>query len=197
MATEIVLSASEVWEYFQTHKEDLEKHMHLIASNPEYGTEVYITEDTGFPNIVVTADGQQVYERVTISDVDCNKTVEEVYSKYLTANAVFELTDAEDYLYADANDDVEEIINEREDALYGAVYDFLSLASDEYFDFDSPDVDDIIEDCKEHFLEYIARKHGVRVYRPMVLEYNDGTEEVSDFPYEDMEFDDPDNPLYK
>ena len=31
----------------------------------------------------------------------------------------------------------------------------------------------------------------------MMLEYEDGTEELSEFPYEDMEFDDPDNPLYK
>lgn len=205
MAAEIILLASDAWNYFQKCKDELKTHMHLIAQNTEYGTEVYITEDKGLPNVVIIADGQQVHEETMINAIDCKETLEGIYDKFLTASAISSLSeDYNDELYVNADADESEddeydeaVISRREDVLYEAIYDFLSLASDDYLDLDSPEVSEIIEDCKEHFLEYIARKHSVPVYRPMVLEYDDGTEEVSEFPYEDMEFDDPDNPLYK
>lgn len=192
MAEKITVLASEVWGYFQDSKEDLESYMHQIAGNPEYGVEIFVTEDSGLPRIVVTQDDVQVYEETAVSEHDCKKTVEQIYDNYLTSKVVTML--ASDEVPTTMEDD--DVIDEREVELDNAVFDFVMTAvSGSYFD--TPEFDDILEDCKEHFLEYMARKHGIPVYRPMILEYDDGTEELSEYPYEDMEFDDPDNPLYK
>ena len=51
----------------------------------------------------------------------------------------------------------------------------------------------MVEDVKEHLLEYFYRKHGLSVYRPMELEDDEGVF-IEDYPYECMEFDP--NPMY-
>ena len=197
MAAKITVSASDVWGYFQDAKEDMKSHMHQIAGNHEYGVEIFVTEDSGLPSIVVTADDVQVYEETAVNAHDCQKTVEKIYDDYLTSKVIASLSGVDDDDDLTATD-IEDMIDERETELDAAVYEFVMTAlQGAYFDDYTSDFDDICEDLKEHFLEYMARKHGLPVYRPMMLEYEDGTEELSEFPYEDMEFDDPDNPLYK
>lgn len=197
MAAKITVSASDVWGYFQDTKDDLKSHMHQIAGNPEYGVEIFVTEDSGFPSIVVTEDDVQVYEEITVSEDDCRETVDKIYNDYLTLSVINYLSGSDN----DESDDltaleIEDMINEREEELDAATYDFLTTAvQGEYLD--KSEFDDIVDDLKEHFLEYIARKHDLPVYRPMMLEYEDGTEEMSEYPYDNMEFEDPDNPIYK
>ena len=194
MAAKITVLAVDVWDYFQDAKSDLESHMHQIASNPEYGIDVYITENCGLPNIVVTADDTQVYEESAVNAHDCQKTVEKIYDDYLTQKAIMSILGGDEEEPTAL--EVEDIIDEREIELDSAVYEFVMTAvQGAYIDDDA--FDDILEDCKEHFLEYLARKHCLPIYRPMMLEYEDGEEEISEYPYEDMEFDDPNNPLYK
>lgn len=197
MATKITVLASDVWGYFQDAKEDLRLHMHQIAGNPEYGVEIFVTEDSGLPSIVVTADDVQVYDETAVNAHDCQKTVEKVYNDYLTPKVITSLSGNNDSEGL-TNLGIEDIIDDRECELDAAVYDFVMTATQEaYIDNYAVDIDDVMEDLKEHFLEYMARKHGLPVYRPMMLEYEDGSEEMSEYPYEDMEFDDSDNPLYK
>lgn len=93
--------------------------------------------------------------------------------------------------------EIEDMISERESELDCAVWELLeTVLQGVYCDDCCEDFDDMLDDLKEHFLEYMARKHDLPVYRPMILEYDDGTEELSEYPYEEMEFDDPDNPIY-
>lgn len=196
MAAKITIPASDVWSYFQDKREDLKSHMHQIAGNSEYGVEIYITEDCGLPSIVVTADDVQVYDETAVNEHDCQKTVENIYDEYLTSKAIEALSEEDDDELTAL--EIEDMIDERESELDTAVYEFVMTAiQDAYYDDYTSDLDDICDDLKEHFLEYMARKHGLPVYRPMMLEYEDGTEEMSEYPYEDMEFEDPDNPLYK
>lgn len=197
MAAKITVSASDVWGYFQENTEDLKSHMHQIAGNSEYGVEIYITDDCGLPSIVVTADDVQVYDETAVNAHNCQKTVEKIYDEYLTSKAIKALAGEEDDELTAL--EIEDMIYERESELDDAVYEFVMTAiiQGSYFGESISDFDDICEDLKEHFLEYMARKHGLAVYRPMMLEYEDGTEEMSEYPYRDMEFDDPDNPLYK
>ena len=54
----------------------------------------------------------------------------------------------------------------------------------------------IEEDCLDHFIEYIARKHKVDVYRPMYIQYEGEEAEYCEYPYDELEFDDEDNPIY-
>ncbi len=195
MDSKIIISETEVWDYFQECKEDLKTHMHKIAENAEFGIEIYITEDVGFPNIVVTADNVQVFEETAISENDCQKTVSKIFDDYLTSKVVTTLLgkEGED---KSTEADIEDTIAEREEEIDCLVWDFVAGLTDGAY-VDGIDLDKVLDDCKEHFLEYIARKHGIPIYRPMILEYEDGTEEVEDYPYEHMEFDDEDNPIYK
>lgn len=198
MAAKITVSASDVWGYFQEAKEDLKSHMHQIAGNPEYGVVIFVTEDQSLPSIVVTVDDVPVYEETAVDVLNCQKTVEKIYDDYLTSKIFASLLGGDDDSEELTALDIEDMIDERESELDAAVYEFVMTAiQGAYFDDYTSDFDDICEDLKEHFLEYMARKHGLPVYRPMMLEYDDGTEEMSEYPYEDMEFDDPDNPLYK
>lgn len=198
MAAKITVSASDVWHYFQENKEELQALMHQIAGSPEYGIAIYVTEDSGLPNIVVTSDDMQVYDETVVSEADCLSTVEKIYDDYLTAKVVTSLSAIVDGDTEQNSLDIEDIISERETELDVAVYEFvLTALNGAYYDDSSANFDDMLEDCKEHFLEYLARKHELPVYRPMILEYEGGEEEMSEYPYEDMEFDDPDNPLYK
>lgn len=194
MSAKITVSPSDVWDYFQNTKDDLKTHMHQIADNDEYGIAIFVTEDSGLPNIVVTADDVQVYEETSVNEFDCRETAVKIYDDYLTPKAIDILSSSDD----SSSLDVEDIIDLRETELDNAVYEFIMTAiQGAYFDDYTIAFDDICDDLKEHFLEYMARKHGLPVYRPMILEYEDGIEEMSEYPYEDMEFDDPDNPLYK
>ena len=45
---------------------------------------------------------------------------------------------------------------------------------------------DVIDDLKEHVLEYMHRKHNFNIYRPMVVEYDDGSEEYLEYPYDSL-----------
>lgn len=188
----ITVSATDVWGYFKKNKDDLKSSMHEIANNPEYGVEIFITEDSGLPSITVNIDNTEVYEEMVLNEVDCEKTVKRVYEEYLTDKVITVMTED------NVDDDTEDIITDREEELDYAVRDFVMTALNEvYVDILGVEFDKMIEDCKEHFLEYIARKHELPVYRPMFLEYDDGVEELSDYPYEDMVFEDEDNLIYK
>ena len=57
-------------------------------------------------------------------------------------------------------------------------------------------IEEIADDVKEHTLEYIARRHGLPIYRPMYLEDEDGKDFYSEYPYEEMIFEDY-NPIYE
>ena len=56
-----------------------------------------------------------------------------------------------------------------------------------------------LEDCTNHFLEYLARKwEHTDIVRPMKLKDADtGESYFTRHPYEDIVWSDPDNPLYK
>ena len=56
---------------------------------------------------------------------------------------------------------------------------------------------EVYDDLKEHFLEYMARKWGLVIHRPMFLEDENGEEFYEDYPYDCIEFEDEDNPIYK
>lgn len=183
----ILYSPEETWEHFQENKDELKKSMIMIANNIEYGVEIYITEKNNLPNFVVTADNIQVFEEGAVNEADCIRTANKIYDLYLTTRAISSLDSSFDY-------ENEELISNRESELDIAVYSFISEVlggcpiNDNIFD-------EIVDDVKDHFIEYLARKFELDPYRPMVIEYDDGSESFEEYPYKYLEFDD-DNPIY-
>ena len=75
--------------------------------------------------------------------------------------------------------------------------DYISDLMDDSIDsFGDADSFEIAQDVLDHICEYLYRKHDISSRRPMILEDENGEEFFEEFPYECMEFDDPDNPVY-
>lgn len=209
---DITIQPEGVWNYFQSKKKELTTMMHRIAENLDYGVKVYVTESAGHPKIVVEMDNEEVYSETCIGKEDTRQTVSRIYNKYLTSQVLSEvfgkfgdeIKDDDDDAEIDDDDlhllliEEEEEIDEREMELDSAIYDFVQAVLDEPLeDYAASPADVIYEDLKEHFLEYMARKWDLMIRRPMFLEDENGEEFYEEFPYECMEFEDEDNPIYK
>ncbi len=171
--TEIIVEPDEVWEYFFGSEVDYLGE--IIAGTDEYGgVEILLSADrkTDMPEISVYVCG--VCERVEslTTPEECAETVQEIYDEFLYG----EVPECE----------AAEIIADREWELDAAVEDFVNSAAAKTVDLPQEAIDDI----KDHFCEYIARKYGVEVHRPMWIEFDDGEKEFVTKPYSVMEFDD-------
>ena len=197
MSREIILQPDEVWDYFVKHEKECDECMFEIASCDEYGTVVYLSRSSkGIGCISVEADDQEVYNEEVIDAENTKKTVQKVYDDYLTDKVIEILSDFEPQ-EDDTLQDQEDEIAMREEELDNLIWDFVMgvFGGETYADFDC--TGEVLDDLKDHFLEYMYRKHGFDIYRPMVLEDEDGTEFFEEYPYEHMVFDDEDNPMYK
>lgn len=200
---QINIESHKLWEYIkqQDRSGHLDTTMYEIASNEEYGIAVYISKDSkGRYCIVVEADESEVFNECVYSEDDTRRTCDKVYENYLTDKVIeiiAEMTEPDEDEDSILGLEVEDEIELREDDLTEFTTSFIMdvLGGDAYFD--GVDFDEIVDDCKEHFLEYMARKHGLSIYRPMVLEDEDGEDFFEEYPYECMEFDDEDNPIYQ
>ena len=171
--------------------------MLTLASNDQYGTCIYIQETDGFPEFVVEVDETPTKWFQAYSAEDCEETARELYDKYLTANAVSAFLD--DVVVVDDKDDDDldkkDDIEQRDGELWDGMWAFLSdvLAGD----YSPAIIDRITDDVLEHTLEYIHRKHGLDIFRPMFLEDEKGERFFEEYPYSHIVYDDPDNPIYK
>lgn len=187
--TNVMIAPSEVWTYFQEHKDELKTEMCKIANSPYGSWEVWISnEDDNLRIIVTDTDDDIIDEGWATTEHECLDIVGDIYSCYLG------YVDADDEVDLDSEDEYinQELISAREDEIDVLFQNFL-------FDL-LPDTDDDIiataaDDIKEHVLEYIARKHRLPIYRPMYLEGEDGKDFYSEYPYEEMIFDY--NPIYE
>ena len=182
----IMISASDVWDYFQKHKDDLQNTEHIIADNEEYGISISLSSENGLPCIIVTADGYQYAEERAVSATDCKETVKMLYDYYLTGK----FATGEEPEGIDQND----MISERETELDEAIMLFLDTAIEaDVAEFFGEETDEIVEDVKDHILEYLYKKHNISVRRPMILEDIETKEDFfEEYPYNSMVFEDED-----
>ena len=105
----------------------------------------------------------------------------------------------DDEVTEDSRLDQEDMISERELELDEAISLLLdTVLEEDAVMFFGTETDEVCEDLKDHILEYLYRKHGISVRRPMVLEDTEtGEEFFEEYPYDSMVFEDEDNPLYK
>ena len=208
----INVESSDVWGYASRNRSDLLENEHLIAENPDFGIAIYVTVDSYYPVVKIYAEDMLINEEEVFSSFTCAIAVEQMYDSYLTtytthssdfskkdedsnSEDVDEIEENEDEI--EENEDEIELIEDRELELDIAIEDFFrAISADEDLDLSGDAAKEIMDDCKDHFLEYIARKHGLKIYRPMYLEYDTGVE-FELFPYENMAFEDESNPIYK
>jgi hypothetical protein len=192
---DIMIDSSELWDYCEENEDTLLTAQHMIAENPDYGMSVWITRESGSPEIIVESDDIEIYREEILNEKDAKRTADRIYEEYLSIKAIETVTEAEDdgTVYVDDEDeDNQVLINEREDDLDAAVMEFVNIVSDTgCYNIK----DEVLDDLKEHFLEYMHKTWGIGIYRPMYLEDVDtGEEYFTEYPYEDMVFDDEDDP---
>lgn len=190
----IEVPAANVWKYFKEHVAELKKDMHLIAEEPEFGVEIYITADGALPNIIVSADDCTYTELNPVCETQCTREVEEIYDKYLTLKFLEDVVEDETAMSQ------EDMISERELELDDAFMNLIDTILEEsgVTALGGSVIDEICEDLKDHTLEYLARKHELTIRRPMVMEDDETKEEFfEEYPYECMVYEDEDNPIYK
>ena len=192
---QIKVKPHEIWDYFQQNRSEMANRLHLIAGNWEYGTSIYVTETNGLPEIVVFMDNSVVEEESCATAADCREIAEDLYETYLTVKAVSAAL--KDNRCSERLMDQDLMIDEREDELDSAFDDLLLIILGDDFYPLHDEIDEIKEDLKDHVCEYLARKFGIDLYRPMYLEDESGMEFFEERPYDCMEFTDPDNPIYK
>lgn len=196
----IDVESSEIWDYSLEHEDELSRNQHLMAENDDYGMEVWLTMANGSPELIVECDGNEIYREDIFNEKDAKRTADRIYDDYLSIKAIETMTDSEDktvYVEDESEeeyDDEQMLIDEREEEIDAAVRDFVNIVSDTgCYNL----TDEAVDDLKEHFLEYMHRKLGISIYRPMYLEDADtGEDYFIEYPYDDMVFED-DNPIYK
>lgn len=198
MSKKIAVEASELWSYFQKNKDELISSMREIASNDEFGIVIYLSaESEEFAHIIVEADDTEVYTETVISEGDCKYAAERIYNTYLSGSVVNVLTDGNITDGRSWTQIEDEEIENREYEIDDALYAFLGAVCDDVYYEDYYIDEELIQDVKEHFLEYLARKWGLPIRRPMRMEDEDGEIFFEEYPYQYMIFDDENDPVYK
>lgn len=202
MAFEIGLKPNQVWDFYNKNVARLSDEMVSIAKNDHTGYEIFLTEEESVPMISVYKDDKLVYEEGAVSEADTEKTVREIYQKYLLPLVAVvskepkkeETTTEEDGEEVSDEEmtrlDQEDQIYEREDAIYLAFQDFLQvLAEDDYSIKDTFQEDAEVNAIIDHIVEFLAVDHGIRIRRPMfIVDEDTGIEEFSEYPYEEYDF---------
>lgn len=195
MKTTVTVGSSNVVDFFKQHQYELSREYKIIAENEEFGIVIYLSSTNGRPTVTVFADEDQRSEIITNID-SLEGVVKTTYETYLSDKAVSAIIDDEDDPEELSEDELNEYeIDERESEIDAAVDDFLGVVL-QAFGLNTAVVDEIHDDVKEHFLEYLYRKHKLEIYRPMYLEDENGDEFFEEYPYECMEFEDESNPIY-
>ena len=195
---DVIVKPSQLWAYYKDNQKDMTTSMHMVASNKDFGVEIYLCDDEGHPNLSIHVDETLLLENICISKNDLEDTAEEMYDTYLTNKAIGAIAEIEEANKEEEVDNSDEQfdIDVREYDLDVAVADFVNIATDNLKAHKLLS-EEAIDDIKDHFLQYLYLKHGLEIYRPMFLEFEDGTEEFKTHPYPDLELEDEDNPIYK
>ena len=188
-----------VWQFFEENLETLQSGVELtIAERIEYGIQILAGFDD-YPKLIVEQDGEEVDEEYCFNANDASDTLRRMSNNYLTSKAILDAMDEEEVDSWDdskdyADNDLE--IEITEDDIKETTLDFITHITGLSTVMIS---DEELEDCTNHFLEYLARKwEHTDIVRPMKLRDADtGESYFTRHPYEDIVWSDPDNPLYK
>lgn len=192
MSEVMVLKPNEVWKYAMEHFSWIKDTPFVIGSNEESGIEITLSVDEEYPVIIVTSDDEEVDYEVVKSSADCEATVSEIYDTWLPTGTASN-TLVKDELDDDEPDYESEImekesIDQREMELDECIDWILSEIAPEYLEeLGSVTVDEVFSDLKDMICEYLYKKCGISVYRPMYLENEHGKDEYYEYPYPEMD----------
>ena len=189
MASSIFVKPEDVYDYFEDYIKEYgtDANSEVIAEDLDNDVSILLTESfDGSPFFEVWSEGDCIFDATALSAEECEELALMIYMNYI-----------DDYYVQILHENTEEVENDigirnNEEELDLAVEEFLSVVCPQ-FGYN----EDELEDIKDHFLEYLARKYDCEIHRPMYLEDENGEDFYTEYPYRQMLFDDPDNPVYK
>lgn len=169
-----------IWDLFCENRDRLSKELVLIAEDDELGLEVCVTEENGALLFVVLDGGQIEFKGSRYDRTSSEATLQFIYDSFFKSSK----TESEEVNVS--RDDYEDKIYEREDELYLAAADFLSvlLCKDDPFEVQDLHGEEFIDEFVDYICEYLRNECGISVYRPVIIDLDDGTEEFEDYPYD-------------
>lgn len=196
MGVKIYIPSDKVWPFFTENKDRLSEEMVVIAENTSTEYAVYLTEDDGYPLFeVCKGNSDSEYEEGAINSRDCEETVKRCCLRYLFPVVVTADKTTEELVEQDdtcdlkdlTEQEMEDIIYDREDELMLAMGDFLQIALQDCEDgteiIDSYGIE-LVGEILEDVLKCIAQQYGFPVYRPTFLTDELGKEIYTEFPYD-------------
>ena len=186
--THIEIQPADVWAFIQGNEAYLEDDDFEIASNSDYGVSITVFVMADRIQLAVWMDGQMVQNVNVTNSKQCEEQARALYDEYLTSQ-VFETVEKQTSKPADPDEHLDALqkqeVDLREEELSNAVLDLIMIALDDDYDGDE-DITVICDRAKEAFLGFLGKRLNLPVYRPMLLEADDGTEFYSDYPYQSM-----------
>lgn len=190
----VYIAAEKVLDFFRKNKVRLREEQILIAENTETNYQVYLDIDEALDRPVVRVFyGDRFESESSVPESIIISSVNEIYDKYL--EPVEETQDSVDgddeFLTAEDEQAIDDLIYEREDALELAVSDmldvFLEQAQDDEVPTDPATLKrrqkQIAQDIVDSLAEFLITTYGISIYRPTWMDMEDGTTEAVDYPY--------------
>lgn len=190
MSRGVVCEPSEVWDYFVDNCDDMviQGEEHMIAESDEYKIYLCSSDDctTGIIHVYDTPDEDMVAEDI-FGEVECESVVSKAYKEF----GIYKEKDIKN-LFEEHRDEIVDSEENLTDAvtyfLHEAVLSTIPSCKLRSIKEDLGITDDEIEAMKNHFMEYIYIKFGIDLYRPMVVQFEDG-EKFFEHPYSHLDLD--------
>lgn len=198
------LLPGELIEFFIDNRSTFNKESICIAEDELTEVEVWLTERAGYPYFEVTCDGETLYEASSTSNSDALETYRAILALYVPDDYT-ELVDVKKYSFpvegscsnkkddGDIDtliydeDDPDSLLSDEQfaksDKIFMAVWDMLDAMLDncaEDLGISPEDMTDVA-----HVVEqFLHDNYGVAVVHPTVIELEDGTYYVEEYPWD-------------
>lgn len=191
MSRGVVFKPDEVWDYFVDNCEDMviQGEEHMVAESDEY--KIYVTSSdnctTGILRVYDT-DEDLVYEDL-FGEVECEEIIKNAYQEFIECK---ETKEDEKSLFEEHRDEILDSEDNLTDAVTYFIHEAVSATVPKCrlstIKDDLGITDEEIEETKNHFLEYLYIKFGIDLYRPMIVQFDDG-EKFFRYPYSHLDLD--------
>lgn len=175
------IPAEEVWDIFQYQIRRMPDEPLLVGESDTTDVSIAVFNDDGIPYVIVYRDDEEVFGENAFSKTDLESVISHAWEVFFKASEEKEMIDS----WEEEREAVEQFeeIEYREDELDIAVMEFLDVVMDGEAPPFNEESAKMYADIKEHFLEYVYKKHGLSPRRPMFLEDENGEDFYTEYPY--------------
>ena len=209
MSIKIYIEPEDVWGFYHANPERMEKEMVVIAENEETEYAVYVTDDEGCLTFLVYSGDEEIFDDYALEKIMCTETARGIYETYLYPVEVYDkryfpdIYDNDTPPSSESQQDMEDIVYEREDELCLAMSDFLetllikAVYSASYvggddclnaIDIDEDYIEVISDEILDSLCRFLNKRYHISVYRPRLIE-KDNKEMLLEYPYDATESD--------